>query len=442
MKKVALYGRVSTEEQKIHGLSIAAQQQTLREYCKEKGYTNIEEYFDEGVSANAMKKRKAMQRLLDECRAGRIELIVFTKLDRWFRSVAKYHLIQKELEDLGVHWIAINEPMFETITATGRANINFYLTTAQMEVDRTAERVKDIVKYKVSQGHVLTNLPIGYKAGEDKKPAIDEETVEIARFILTEYEKIQSTKRLTIMVREKFGFDVTNITVTRVLRNKRYTGHYRGKPEYFPPLISVAQYDKNQELLKRNIKVAKTADGKNRIYLFTSLLRCKVCGRKIGCCPSQSNGKVVLTYRCYNAYNSAQCTNTKVITENKLEKLMLERLKSQIDSFRIQAEISPVDNEPPAIDLDELRDELQRLSMMYQKRRISDEYYESECERIESLFTKATLAMPPLEVETVLSPDFDDLYARFTREEKRYFWRSIVDYIVVYGRDIEPHFLV
>lgn len=442
MKKVALYGRVSTEEQKIHGLSIVAQKQTLNKYCEEKGYTNIEEYFDEGVSANAMKKRKQFQRLLDDCRAGRVELILFTKLDRWFRSVAKYHLIQKELEDLGVSWIAVNEPSFETVTAIGRGKINFYLTTAQIEVDRTAERVKDIFKYKESQGHVLSKLPLGYKVGDDKKPAIDEETVDVAKFILNEYEKVQSTRQLAIQVHEKFRVELSGLTVTRILRNKRYTGHYRGKPEYFPPLITMGQYDRNQELLKRNIKVTPTAEGKNRTYLFTGLLKCRICGRKMGCCPTRLNGKDILQYRCPKAYNSGLCSNTKTIAERKLEKLMLERLKGQIDSFRIQAEISPVEDEQPQIDLDELRDELHRLSVMYQKRRISDEYYEAECLRIESLFTKSALATPPLEVDVVLSPDFDDLYARFTKEEKRYFWRSIIDYIEIYGREIDPHFLV
>lgn len=442
MKKVALYGRVSTEEQKIHGLSIVAQKQTLHKYCEEKGYTNIEEYFDEGVSANAMKKRKQFQRLLEDCRAGRIELILFTKLDRWFRSVAKYHLIQKELEDLGVSWIAVNEPSFETVTALGRGNINFYLTTAQIEVDRTAERVKDIFKYKESQGHVFSQLPIGYKIGPDKKPAIDEETIDVAKYVLTEYEKVQSTRQIAIQVQEKFGFEISGITVSRILRNKRYTGHYRGKPEYFPQLITMTQYNKHQELLKRNIKLTKTADGKNRLYLFSGLLKCKFCGRRMGCVANKSGGKEYLSYRCYNAYSNATCSNRKTITEGRLEMIMLDHLKSQTNAFRIQAEISPIENETPKIDLDELRDELQRLSMMYQKRRISTEYYESECERIEALFTKDTLSAPPLEVETVLSPDFDDLYERFTREEKRYFWRSIIDYVIIYGREIDPHFLV
>lgn len=442
MKKVALYGRVSTEEQKVHGLSIVAQQQALREYCKEKGYTNTEEYFDEGVSANAMKKRKAMQRLLDDCRTGKIELIIFTKLDRWFRSVAKYHLIQKELEDLRVHWKAIHEPMFETVTAMGRANINFYLTTAQMEVDRTAERVKDIFRYKISQGHALTNMPLGYKIGDDKKPVIDKSTIDIAKFILLDYEKIQSIRLMVRQIYDKYGLEVSNKTITGALRNKRYTGYYRGFPNYFPPIISMAQYDKNQELLKRNIRIINTADGRNRTYIFSGILKCQKCGCNMGSNTYKVRGQDIYGYRCYKAYTSGRCVNTKTIRESKLERLMLERLKQQINSIKIQAEISPIKPEEPQIDLEELKDELQRLNVMYQKRRITEEYYEAECERIESLFTKATLSAPPLEVETVLAPDFDELYAKFTKEERRFFWRSVVDYVEIYGREIDPHFLV
>ena len=441
MKKIALYGRVSTEEQKIHGLSIVAQKQTLHKYCEEKGHTNIEEYFDEGVSANAMKKRKQFQRLLEDCRAGKVELILFTKLDRWFRSVAKYHLIQKELEDLGVSWIAVNEPAFETVTAMGRGNINFYLTTAQIEVDRTAERVKDIFKYKLSQGHAITSVPIGYKIGDDKKPAINENTVDIAKFILLEYEKLQSIKQIVLGVHEKFGIEISNYMVSKTLRNKRYTGYYRGYPDYFPALITMAQYDKNQDILKKNIKMSRTSDGRNRVYLFTGLLKCRICGCSLSSNAYKVKGVDKLGYRCNKAYATGLCSNNRTIRENKLEKLLLARLKSQIDSFRIQTELSPVKDEPD-IDLDELKEELQRLSIMYQKRRISSDYYESECERIEKLFTKAALTKPSIEVDVILAPDFEDLYARFTKEERRYFWRSIIDYIDIYGSDFEPHFLV
>lgn len=440
MKKVGIYSRVSTDEQRLRGLSIQAQQQALREYCEREGYTDVTEYSDEGISANAMTKRKAMKRLLDDCRAGKIELILFTKLDRWFRSVAKYHFIQKELEELGVAWMAIHEPTFETVTAMGRANINFYLTTAQMEVDRAAERVKDIFKYKVSQGHALTKLPLGYKIGEDKKPAIDEDTVDMAKYILLEYEKVQSKRRIVQGLKEKFNVEVSDHLVATSLRNKRYTGMFRGNPDYFPKLITSAQYERNLELLKRNIKERKTKDGRNRVYIFSGVLRCTMCKRRLAVHCNRKRDEQY-SYRCARHSNTGLCPNNRIISENRVERILLEKLKEDLSQFRIQAEITPRDEEPE-IDVEELRDELQRLSMMYQKRRIDLEYYEAECERIESLFTKAALTKPSIEMDMILSPDFEDTYLTFTREEKRYFWRSILDYADVLGPEIEPHFLV
>lgn len=323
MKKVALYGRVSTEEQKLHGLSIAAQKQTLHKYCEDNGYTNIEEYFDEGVSASAMKKRKQFQRLLEDCRAGKIELILFTKLDRWFRHVGKYHVIQDELSSLGVPWKAVLEPLFETITAIGKGHINFYLTTAQIEVDRTSERIMDINKYKISQGQVLTgSIPFGYKIDpKTRKPIIDEETVHISRYILENYERVQSKRKMMREVYAKFGVPVNYNKVSEILKNKKYTGLYRGIPDFFPPIISVAQYEKNQEIVKRNVKEYYPRTGANKehkVYIFSGLLKCAECGSMLGGTYSgmyknPADG-AKLFYRCQNHFRNAErCENNKVI---------------------------------------------------------------------------------------------------------------------------------
>lgn len=441
MKRVGIYSRVSTEEQRDRGLSIVAQEQALREYCEKEGYTNVTEYSDEGISANAMKKRKGMQRLLDDCRAGKIDLILFTKLDRWFRSVAKYHFIQKELEDLGVAWLAIHEPTFETVTAMGRANINFYLTTAQMEVDRTAERVKSVFQYKISKGQALTKMPIGYKIGDDKKPAIDEDEIELAKYILLEYEKTQAIKNIVSGVEERFNVVISPNTVSAMLRNKRYTGYWRGNPNYFPQILTMAQYERNQVILKRNIKRYETKRGEPRVYLFTGLLRCYKCKRRLGANCATVKGVDKLSYRCSYHSTSGLCDNNKTVRESILEQIFLEKIKSDLSSFRIQTEITPREEEPE-IDVEELQEELQRLNIMYQKKRISLEYYEEECERIESLFTKSAISQPSIEMDVILSPDFDETYLLFTKEEKRYFWRSVIDQVYVNGREVDIHFLM
>ena len=98
-KRAALYIRVSTEEQAKHGYSLAEQEHDLRQYAEKHGYIIIGIYADEGISARkALSRRKALQRLLDDVRAGVVNIIIFKCLDRWFRNVRVYYAVQDILD--------------------------------------------------------------------------------------------------------------------------------------------------------------------------------------------------------------------------------------------------------------------------------------------------------------------------------------------------------
>ena len=89
MKSVFLYVRVITEEQAINGLSIEAQTAALEEWAKSNGHKVVGIYTDAGISARKpASKRPALQQLLSDIRTGKGDLVVFTKLDRWFRNIA------------------------------------------------------------------------------------------------------------------------------------------------------------------------------------------------------------------------------------------------------------------------------------------------------------------------------------------------------------------
>lgn len=84
IKRAALYIRVSTEEQAMHGLSLTAQRETLERYVGDNGLKLAGIYVDEGITARKKyKNRAAFMRMLDDVRADRIDLILFIKLDRW-----------------------------------------------------------------------------------------------------------------------------------------------------------------------------------------------------------------------------------------------------------------------------------------------------------------------------------------------------------------------
>jgi DNA invertase Pin-like site-specific DNA recombinase len=87
MTRMAIYCRVSTDAQVKEGDSIQAQLDALRAYAKKNGYEIAGEYIDNGVSGTLLDERDELQRMLDDVRDGKIDLVAFTRLDRYFRSI-------------------------------------------------------------------------------------------------------------------------------------------------------------------------------------------------------------------------------------------------------------------------------------------------------------------------------------------------------------------
>ena len=127
MERAALYIRVSSEEQAIHGLSIEAQREKLDQWAKGR-VKIVDHYVDAGISARKpAAKRPELQRLLNDVRADRVDVILFTKLDRWFRNIAEYYKVQEVPEKHHVNWRTIQED-YDTSTASGRLKINIMLS--------------------------------------------------------------------------------------------------------------------------------------------------------------------------------------------------------------------------------------------------------------------------------------------------------------------------
>lgn len=92
--RAALYVRVSVQEQAIKGLSLEAQEEDLRDYCKEQGWIIVGVYIDAAKTARKnISKRNNFLRMLEDVKQDKIDLILFTRLDRWFRSVADYYKV-------------------------------------------------------------------------------------------------------------------------------------------------------------------------------------------------------------------------------------------------------------------------------------------------------------------------------------------------------------
>lgn len=264
MKRVFLYARVSTEEQAVHGLSIEAQTLALEGWARSNGHKIVGTYIDAGISARKpAKKRPELQRLLADVQAGKGELIVFTKLDRWFRNIANYYSVQEVLEKYHVDWKTIHVD-YDTSTASGRLKINIMLSVAQDEADRTSERIKAVFEMKRQKMEPLTGQkPLGYKI-DGKKFIKDPDTeVAIEAFFRT-FLASGSITEAQRNVHEQYGLNIPCLTAHRMLENAAYKGRYYGMDGMMPPYLTDEEFDKIQSMRHRTAR--KTT--KNRTYLF------------------------------------------------------------------------------------------------------------------------------------------------------------------------------
>ena len=235
--RVALYARVSTEEQAVHGLSIGVQQETLLAWAKQNHHTVVNVYVDAGISARKpASKRPALQSLLDDVRADKIDVVAFTKLDRWFRNVKEYYKVQDVLDAHHVSWRALEED-YETETSSGRFKVNIMLSVAESEADRTSERIKAVNRNKRDKGlcHHGTQ-PLGLKIVKGELQE-DPETAPIIRDIFRHFVATQSVTSTGRYLLSQYGIIRSYKNTKRMLKNKRYIGVADNGKTLYPPIV-------------------------------------------------------------------------------------------------------------------------------------------------------------------------------------------------------------
>ncbi len=163
-KRVAIYIRVSTEEQKNEGLSIIAQKNTLYDYCKFKGWSVAREYKDEGVSGSIpIHKRPEGSKLIHDSNNNLFSTILIVKFDRTFRNTLDALETLEKLKKIDIDFVSIAEDI-DTTTAMGKFFFTVISGFAELERGMTIDRNKSIMKDKFNRGLSISRTPLGYKA--------------------------------------------------------------------------------------------------------------------------------------------------------------------------------------------------------------------------------------------------------------------------------------
>src|SRR5258708_32680451 len=153
--RCAIYPRVSTE----HGLdqefnSLDAQYEAASAYIKSQahaGWTPIRSRYDDGGYSGGSIDRPDLQRLLEDIRAHRIDVIVVYKVDRLTRSLADFAKLVELFDTHGVSFVSVTQ-QFNTTTSMGRLTLNVLLSFAQFEREVTGERIRDKIAASKRKG--------------------------------------------------------------------------------------------------------------------------------------------------------------------------------------------------------------------------------------------------------------------------------------------------
>ena len=429
MTRVALYARVSTDAQVRDGDSIQAQLSALREYAKKNNYEVAGVYCDDGISGTLLNERDELQRMLDDVRAGKIDLVAFTRLDRYFRNLKHYLNTQEVLDEYGVPWIAIWES-YTTATAAGRLIINQMLSFAQFESENTSVRIRHVFDFKRQNREVLSGkIPFGYRI-ENKHLVIDPEKADIARQVFQTYIDtggISETLRKT----EGLGLPKTQRAMKKMLQNRKYIGECYGIENYHEAIIDKDTFDMVQDMLNRNVRQSKT-----RTYIFSGLCTCSNCGRRmIGTTDrNKSKGTRYKIYICSGHYRAIQdCINSKSLNEKKLEKYLVENLKTL--AF---ADIS-VKDKRKATNFDKkianTEKKISRLKELYLNELITlDDYkhdlaaYKADIDTFKAEARKYR-GTDKKALYDLVGRNLADWYWTLAEDERRVIWRSVIDQI-------------
>lgn len=227
-KEVAIYGRVSTNDQAEKGFSLDAQVSRLKSYCESRNWNVFDVYVDNGFSGRNVHrpKYKEMMKNIDGW-----DVILVIKMDRIHRNSKNFMSMMEVLESKGKDFVSMTESL-DTSTAMGRFVMDIIQRIAQLESEQIGERVFMGMEQKAISGNCRNGgrIPLGY-VKHDGKYIIDELERKVVEQVFSMYISGMSCKRIadylnSVDVSTKYDAVWRSQTVITILKNPFYCGYY------------------------------------------------------------------------------------------------------------------------------------------------------------------------------------------------------------------------
>ena len=461
---IALYCRVSTQEQAENGYSIDEQAERTTKYCDAMGWRNFKVYTDAGFSGGNT-DRPALQQLIKDVKDGKIEKVVVYKLDRLSRNqLDTLYLIEKIFLAHGCDFISMSEN-FDTSSPFGRAMLGILAVFAQLEREQIKERMLMGREARAKSGlyHGGGKSPIGYEYKDGNLIVVDFEAMQIRELfrMYTHGASMGEIQRDFIARGFTHQHGAWSIdAIRRTIQNQLYVGmvefggkYYEGRHE---PIIDKKTFDAANARLnaRRNAHVALFGDKRARSTYLGGLIYCARCGAKYGVWAAHAGVKY---YSCYSRHKSNKklvvdpnCKNDNYRME-KLDEIVLGEIKKLAvdpDAIRkIQASGRGVSN---ADQIKTIKAEIGKVEK--RRARLLDLYTSgtfdaSELdEQVKPLNEKLAALKNQLEIaETDASSNkkaasmiksFAGIIKRGEYSEIRFMIESLIDRVVIDGQDV------
>lgn len=269
--RCAIYTRVSTDQGLDQDFnSLDAQYEASAAYIKSQahaGWTLLRSRYDDGGYSGGSTERPALQRLLEDVRARKLDVIVVYKVDRLTRSLADFAKLVELFDEHDVSFVSVTQ-QFNTTTSMGRLTLNVLLSFAQFEREVTSERIRDKIAASKRKGiWVGGPLPLGYEL-KDGKLAVVAKEAERVKLIFRRYLEVSGINELVrdltarnICTKSKTfstgktrgGIPFGRGTLAHLLRNRFFIGEveYKGEilPGEQPAIIDKALFEAVQQKL-------------------------------------------------------------------------------------------------------------------------------------------------------------------------------------------------
>lgn len=485
-RRVCGYARVSTDKDE-QATSYEAQMEYYTNYINARDdWTFAGMYSDEGITATNTKKRDGFNQMIEDARAGKIDLIITKSVSRFARNTVDSLTTVRELKEKGVE-IYFEKENIWTLDAKGELLITIMSSLAQEESRSISENVKWGKRKQFADGKTSVAFThfLGYDKGPNGEFIINEEQAQIVRYIYKRYLEGFSTFQIAKELTEKgiktpAGKEKWHpSSVMSILRNEKYKGdaliqkfftkdflthelvENKGEiPQYYVEghhdgIVTPEQFDQVQAEILRRQGMQKYSG----VGLFSSIIKCAECGSWYGAKVWHSNDKYrKVIYRCNKKYKDGHKCQTPHITEVELKskfikaanelfsekkemlantKIMMEmvcntvsldaELEDAITEINIiseQMEIAIAENSRVALDQDEYERRYKQLTERYEKAKAK---YDAISEQIEQKKAKRELFkgfIRTLEKQDGLIKEFD-----------AGIWSSLVQEVIVKAKD-------